>query len=136
MFEVKQRQEREAAERAAREEAERVAREEQLARAIELEASGELEQATAVLEEPLAPMPVVVQAAAPVHVAGKVSKTVYGAKVTDLMALVKAVAEGKAPIQALLADQSFLNKQATAFKEGFSYPGVELTKTESTHFRS
>ena len=62
---------------------------------------------------------------APAKVAGISSRTTYTAEVTDLMALVQAVATGKAPIQALSADMSFLKAQARAFKtSGQLFPGV------------
>lgn len=64
-------------------------------------------------------------ASAPSRATGISSRTTYAAEVTDLMELVKAVAEGKAPIQCLAADVKFLNAQAKAFKrDGELYPGV------------
>jgi hypothetical protein len=64
-------------------------------------------------------------ASAPAKVTGISSRTNHVAEVTDLMALVKAVADGKAPIQCLVADTKFLNAQAKAFKrDGELYPGV------------
>lgn len=127
--------------KAEREEQERIAREEQLARAIAAEEDGDLEQANAVLEEEIVvpeptSAPVVIQAAAPAKIAGSVGSTKYSAKVTSLMTLVKAVAEGRAPIQALSANESFINQQARSFKEGFSLPGCELVKEKATSFRS
>ena len=49
--------------------------------------------------------------------AGIRGRTTYAAHVEDLRALVKAVAEGKAPIEAIQADTKFLNAQARAFKK-------------------
>lgn len=121
-------------ERKAREEAERIAREEQLARAVELEQSGDVSAAEAVLEEPVF-APVVHQTIAPPKVAGQVAKVTYGAAVENFLALVKAVAEGKAPIQCLKADEQYLNGKARLDKENFSVPGVKLVKTTGTHFR-
>ena len=122
-------------ERAAREDAERAAREEQLQRAIELESAGEPEAAEAVLEEPIM-APVVIQQEAPVRVAGQVGKVTYSATVTDFKALLKAVVEGRAPLQCVVADESFLNGKARLEKDGFSVPGVKLNRTAATHFRS
>lgn len=128
--------ERREADRIAREAAERAAQEEQLARAIELEESGDLEQASALLDEPVVAAPVFTQAAAPARVTGQVAKKTYSAQVENLMELVKAVAAGKAPLQALKADESFINAQARSFKEGFSMPGCKLKTDENVHFRA
>jgi hypothetical protein len=54
--------------------------------------------------------------------------TTYGAEVDDLMALVKAVAEGKAPLRYLAANTAELSRDAKASKEAFSVPGVKLVK--------
>ena len=139
--ERKAREAYEAQQKKEREEQERIAREEQLARAIEAEEAGDLEQANAVLEEEVVvpepvSAPVVIQAASPAKVAGTVGSTKYGAKVTNLMELVKAVAAGKAPIQALEANLTFIGQQARSFKEGFNLPGCELTKEKATSFRA
>src|SRR3990167_2425142 len=48
----------------------------------------------------------------------------WSAEVVDLMALVKAISEGKVPLMAVEANMPFLNKQAAALKETLSYPGV------------
>lgn len=123
------------AERKAREEAERQAREEQLARAIELDATGDHESAEQLLEEPVF-APAIVQAVAPPKIQGKVSKATYKCLVTDFKELVKAVADGRAPIQCLSANTEFLNQQARSFKEAFSIPGCKLDKNNGTHFRA
>lgn len=62
---------------------------------------------------------------APSKVTGISGRVTYVAEVGDLMALVKAVAAGAAPIEALQADVKFLGAQARAYKkEGPLYPGV------------
>jgi hypothetical protein len=134
-WDIKVRREREEEERKAREEAEKQAREEQLQRAVELEASGDLQQAEAVLEEAPYIPPVIIQAPTAPKVQGKVSRKTYKARVTDLKALVKAVADGKAPLGAIMADTSYINKQAANDKENFSMPGCELVVDEAAHFR-
>ena len=60
----------------------------------------------------------------------------YSAEVVDLMALVKAVAAGQVPVQALQANMVFLNQQARAYKEGLSYPGVRVVITGNVAARS
>lgn len=58
---------------------------------------------------------------------GVSTKKTYSVEVVSLMDLVKAVAAGTVPIQALQADQTFLNKMAVAFKDDFDYPGCKLS---------
>jgi hypothetical protein len=117
------------------------ARDEQIERALAAEESGDGAQATAILEEatvidePVAAPPTIIQAAAPTRFAGSTGKTTYSAKVNDLMALVKAIAEGKAPLQAVMANESFINAQARAYKEGFSLAGCSLDRSTGTSFR-
>lgn len=130
------RREREEQERLAREEQERLQREEQLQRAIELDESGQSEQAEAVLDEPVYLAPVVIAAPAPPKVQGQVAKVSYSAKVVDVKALIKAVADGRAPLAAIKVDDSYINGIARLDKENFSLPGCELVRTNSTHFRS
>lgn len=134
-WDIKVRREREEEERKAREEAEKQAREEQLQRAVELEAAGELQQAEAILDEPVYVPPVIIQAPTAPKTVGKVSRVTYRAKVTDLKALVRAVADGKAPLGAIMANESYINKQAGNDKENFSMPGCELVRDEASHFR-
>jgi len=50
----------------------------------------------------------------------------WSAEVVDLMALVKAVAEGKAPLTWLKVDQVAINKQATATKNSLQFPGIKF----------
>jgi hypothetical protein len=127
--------ERERVEREARAAADRAAQEAQLDRAIELEAEGDIGQAEAVLEDAPIAVAVVTGRSAPVQVAGQIGRKTYRAEVTNLLELVKAVAAGKVHIGALKADESFLNKQANAFRESFDYPGCRLVVEAKTHFR-
>ena len=131
-----QERQRQEAERVAREAAEAAAREEALNRAVEIESADGKEAAEQFLEEPLMVAPVVIQAEAPVKMAGQVSRMTYSATVLDLRALLKAVVEGKAPLQCVVADESYLNGKARLEKDGFNVPGVRLNKTPSTNFRS
>ena len=131
----KQRALREEEERKSRELAEQAMREELLLRACELEAAGDKEAAEAVLEEPVM-APVVIQSVAPPKVQGQVAKYTYSMEVTDLMTLVKAVAEGRVLLSAIEANESFLNSKARNDKEGYSVPGTKLVRKESTFFRS
>lgn len=141
-------------ERKAREAAEKAAQEAQIAMAIELHDSGDLEQAAEVLEQAPYIPPVIVQAAAAPKMAGTVAKTVYTARVegwldkgqmeqpethpgwVNFRILVKAVAEGRAPLRAILPNESFISKQGSDYKEGFSMPGCKLDKKAGTSFRA
>lgn len=134
-YNQEQERKRQEAERVAREAAEQAARDEALARAVELEAAGEKEAAEQLLNEPIQAAPVVIQQEAPVKMAGQVSRMTYSATVLDLKTLLKAVVDGKAPLQCVVADESYLNGKARLEKDGFSVPGVRLNKTPSTNFR-
>ena len=136
-YQAAERRKREEEERIAREAAEKQAEEEALQRAIELAAAGEEEAADAVLEEPIVAAPVVIPASAP-KPTGSVARKSYKAEVTDLKALVAAVAAGKVPLLALQANETFIGQQARSMGEAFEglYPGVKLVVTESTSFRS
>lgn len=60
----------------------------------------------------------------------------WHAEVTSLLDLVKAVASGKAPIEALSPDYVWLNIQARSFKEKLSIPGVKAVSESSSTIRS
>lgn len=122
--------------RKAQEEARKAAEEQRLAEAIALEQAGEKEEAEQVLnEKPMMSAPVIVQKSN-AKVAGEVAKQTYSAQVTNLQDLVRAVASGLVPIQAVKADEPWLNSQARAFRDGLSYPGVKVVAKDTLHFRS
>lgn len=65
------------------------------------------------------------------------TRKTYGALVTNFKVLVAAVAEGKAPLECLIPDQTFLAAQARAYKkEGALFPGVHVVITNSIAARS
>lgn len=97
---------------------------EQLAKADILHEIGEVDAANEVLREEIYVPPVVLPSAAP-KVAGISMRETWSAQVVDIMKLVKAVAEGKAPIQCISADTVFLGQQARAMKGALNYPGVK-----------
>jgi hypothetical protein len=135
IYRAEQRRLREAEERRLREIAEKEAEEDALQRAIELAAAGDEEASEAMLAEPIIAAPVVVPAAAP-KPTGSVAKKNYSIRVTDLKALVAAVAAGKVLPLAVVANEAWLGAKARNEKEAFCVPGVELVITESTSFRS
>lgn len=109
--------------------------------ATQLANEGRVEEGIAVLESQPEVLPVVAPITVPkvAGIGGKVT-WVYKAKIVDLMALVKAVAEGRAPIQVLgsqdritklwdiTTGQDFLDDQADSYKEAFDFPGCKLVK--------
>jgi hypothetical protein len=106
------------------EEARKKAEEETLAMAAQAEAEGDKEAAEALLEAPLDVPSSVVPKAAPAASRITAGRTQWYAELVNFMALVKAVAEGKAPITFLQANMTNLNSRAKADKEHFSVPGV------------
>ena len=114
------------AEEAARREAEKAAEEIQLAEAIAAEKAGDRVQAERILAAP--PRQVIVMPPAETTSIPKISgitfRDSWTCEVTDLLALVRAVADGKAPLSVLTADMSVLGKLANAQRGLFSLPGV------------
>lgn len=105
--------------------------EENFKRAQELTAQGDLDGAAQALDAPveIPTVPVRVESSVP-KVSGISLKTRYVVAEVQLMKLIQAVAVGNAPVEALKANDVFLNQQATAFKRvGELFPGVTV-KTE------
>lgn len=62
----------------------------------------------------------------PPKVKGVSTRKTYSAEVTDLMALVKAVAAGQAPLAYVTANEKVLDAQARALQDQFVCPGVKV----------
>lgn len=120
---------REAAQKAAEEA--RKLEEARLAKAAELEAEGHHEEADAVIE---APAPVHVSKT-PAKVAGVAKKTTWKAKVTDVQAFLRGVADGSIPMAMVEIKQGALNRQAQMLGEELSYPGTEVYEDHSVAIR-
>lgn len=111
-------------------EARKRAEEEKLLDAIDAEQAGEPEVAERILAE--AVVAPVVRVAAPIpQVAGISMRETWSAEVVDMMALVRAVAEGKVPLRALVVDTVFMNGQARALRGDLNYPGVRAVSKRS-----
>ena len=54
----------------------------------------------------------------------------WHAEVVDLLALVRAVADGSAPLAALLPNQEFLDREAARVQGELTLPGVRPIKLE------
>lgn len=107
--------------------------EENLKRAQELAEKGDMEGAAEAIDAPvdIPQVPIHVESTVP-KIAGIAPKKTYAAEVVDLMLLLKAVVEGKAPIEVIEANQTFLNAQARPYKkEGQLYPGVMIVGKDS-----
>jgi hypothetical protein len=66
-----------------------------------------------------------------VKVAGISTRTTWSGEVTDKMALIKAVAEGRAPATLLDVNMPALNQMARALKGEMSYPGTKAVATQN-----
>lgn len=132
-----QEQARREAEAAAAREAQRLAEEQQLQAAIEAEQLGDTAAAEQILAAPPVPviMPPVVVSEAP-QVAGVSFRDHYRAEVTDLLALVRAIAAGKAPITLVQPNTAALGQMARALKGAMQIPGVRVTRERITAARS
>jgi hypothetical protein len=115
---------RQALEAELRAKAAREAEEAQIREAIALEAAGAPEAADAVLDLPPEPVAVFVAPSVP-KIAGQSVSERWHAEVVDLLALVKAVAEGRAAITFLEPNMPALNKQAQSLKRAMNLPGVK-----------
>ena len=82
------------------------------------------QEAEAIINEPVYVAPVVLQKTTP-KVQGVVFREIWKAQVVNFRDLVVAVAAGKAPIQALKADEVFLGQQARSLKQALNIPGVK-----------
>lgn len=61
-----------------------------------------------------------------VRVPGVSTRQVYKARVTDMVALVRAVADGRVPLAALQANEKVIGQQARSLGEALDWPGVEV----------
>lgn len=126
-FEDEQKRIRRAEQARLEELARKAAEEAALAKAVDLEQNGHKEAAEAVLAVPVVAPAVYVPNVTPTGF-GNATRRTWGAEVVDLMALVKAVAAGSVPIQALEANTVFLNGMARQLKSVLAYPGVRAVE--------
>ena len=126
-FEDEQERIRRAEQARLEEEARKAAEEAALAQAVALEMNGHKAAAEAVIAAPVVATAVYVPKTTPTGF-GNATRRTWGAEVTDLMALVQAVAAGNVPIQAIEANTVFLGQQARALKSALQYPGVRAVE--------
>jgi len=106
-----------------REEARKQEEESQIAAAIAAEQEGDKEEAEAIIAAPVYTPPIVLPKITP-KVSGISYRENWTFEVVNLMDLVKAVAAGIVPIQALHPNMTFLGSQARNLKSSMRYPGV------------
>jgi hypothetical protein len=102
--------------------------ESRLREATALEEAGEHEAAEEVLSAPSVAPPPVMPRAVP-KTEGVSARENWSARVTSMAALVKAVAEGKAPFGLVQATEKALNGLARSLKGSMQVPGVEAVCT-------
>jgi hypothetical protein len=113
--------------RIAEEAARKSAEDAQLKAAEELQAAGLTNAAEAVLEAPVV-IPKI-EVAAPKKADGTYYTDRYSAEVVDLIALIRSVVDGKAPLLAICANDAYLNQWARLTKGSESIPGVKVVKS-------
>jgi len=120
-------------------EAERRQKEEddRLAQAAILEASGAKEEAEALVSEAIEEKEKPIEVYVPPPVTPKVElngatvKVYWKAEVTDLKALCKAIAEGRAAVNLVEPNMTALNGMARSLKKEMNVPGVKAVSTTS-----
>lgn len=95
-----------------------------LAAAEQAQRDGDTQQADALLNGQAVTPPVILRPTTPKVAGGSVRET-WKARCTDLPALVKAVAEGTAPLSLIMVNQSQLDAYAKAVKQDFRVPGCQ-----------
>lgn len=117
-----------------RERLEKIARDEQaridrlaLERAQRAEARGNTERAEEILSSvPQIPIPPPVMEPPVAKTTGVAKTEFFWAEVTDLAALVTAVAAGEVPLEAIQANTAWLDRTAKALRKSMRYPGVTV----------
>jgi dGTP triphosphohydrolase len=130
-IEKKRREEEEIArQKAIKEEMERRKAEEEarIAQAAELEAAGATEEAEALMVETIEENEKPMEVYIPPPTTQKVD---FSARVVDMKKLIKAVAEGRAPVNCLEANATVLNGLARSLKREMKIDGVELVEIAS-----
>ncbi len=124
-FDAEDRKRREEEQRIAEAKARKEAEEAALRAAAEAEAAGEREEAAAIIHEAIVAPVFVPAPPPPPKLAGSAEVVTWKMEVSDLKALVLAVASGKAPLTYLQADEVAIRRTVTAQKASFTCPGVK-----------
>lgn len=123
---------------AKRQEAERKEREKLEEQAKNAEAKGKSEKAEALREqaEQVVVQPTFVAPAPAPKTNGAAFKKVWKGECTDLLALCKAIAEGRAPVSLIVASQSEINAYAKVIKDTMQVPGLKISEVTEMAVRS
>jgi hypothetical protein len=105
------------------EEAKKRAEEDALKAALEAEKAGDTAEAEAIISEPVYVPPIKVVSEVPKSKESHIRET-WSAEGYDLMTTVKAISDGKAPLQCVKYDDVFINGQGRSYKQALSIPGV------------
>lgn len=105
------------------------------ARAVKADDKGKTEKADELRAQAATVAAPIVERTVP-KLAGISTRKTYSYRVTDLKALCAGIAAGTVPANAVIDNGPVLNKLATALKDEFKYPGVELVTNESIASRS
>ena len=122
-YNAEQERRRQEEQRRLQEEAKRKAEDERLELALQAEKAGDAQSAEELIAAPVEAPLVVVRSETKAE--GVSFRENWKAMVVDLKTLVRAVADGTAPLAAIVPNQSFLDSQAKALKAELSYPGVK-----------
>lgn len=117
-------------ERRLQDEARKRAEEEALKQALKAEAAGETQEAEQIISEPVYVPPIKVVSEVPKSKESHIRET-WSCETFDLMITVKSIAEGKAPLQAVEYDMTFLNGQARSYKQSLNIPGVRAVSKKT-----
>ena len=117
-------------ERKLQEAARKRAEEEALQQALEAEAAGDKQEAEQIIQEPVYVPPIKVVSEIPKSKESHVRET-WSAEGFDLMMTVRAIAGGKAPLQSIKYDDTFLNGQARSYKQNLNIPGVRAVSKKT-----
>ena len=99
------------------------------AKAVRAEAKGDTEKAEEIRENvPSIPVPTI--QAEPPKLAGVAFRTDWKAEVTNIEALIAAVASGTVPAEALLPNEKYIGQTARALKLALKWPGVRVWSVE------
>jgi hypothetical protein len=133
-YEAAERRKAEEEQRRLQEQARKEEEERQLADAQAAQDAGDAVLAEAIIQEPVS-VPAVRVAPAIAQVAGVSTRTLWSAEVTDLLALVKYVAQHPEWVSLLEPAMPNLNRLAVAQRDALKIPGVRAVATTSRSTR-
>lgn len=126
----KREQEAEAEMERQRKAAQKAADDARIAAAMEAQSAGEIERAEAILEKPtLVATPRIAEPEKPKGMAFKTTWKVD--PIVNLKLLIKSVADGKTPLECVIANMTVLNQMARALKGNLNIPGVKAIEESS-----